>query len=124
MGTLMKGIEVLSQAEVPTDKAINSFVFWIIVAAFFIGTFVYCYVEIGPDRPSEWIGIIVIAITGAVMGSIFGFIIGMATGTPTDYETRYKVTISDEVQMNDFFEKYEIVSQDGKIYEIKEKEND
>lgn len=124
MGTLMKGIEVLSQTEVPTDKALNSTVFWIIVVAFFIGTFVYCYVEIGPDRPSEWIGIIIIAAAGAVMGSIFGCMIGMATGTPTDYETRYKVVISDEVQMNDFFENYEIVSQDGKIYEIKEKEND
>lgn len=124
MDTLIKGIEVLSQTEVPTDKAMNLVVFWTIVIAFFIGTFVYCFVEIGPDRPSEWIGSIVIAVLGAVIGCIFGYIIGIATGTPTDYETHYKVVISDEVQMNDFFKNYEIINQDGKIYEIREKEND
>ena len=124
MSTLIKGIEVLSQTEVSTDKEINLIVFWTIVIAFFVGTFVYCYVEIVPDRPSEWVASIVIAILSAIIGCIFGYIIGMATGTPTDYETHYKVVISDEVQMNDFFKNYEIVNQDGKIYEIKEKEND
>ncbi len=124
MGTVMNGVEILSQTEVSTDVKINLIVFWLIVAVFFIGTFVYCLVEIAPTKPSEWIGSVVIAVLGAAIGCIFGYIIGAVTGTPTDYETHYKVIVSDEVQMNEFFEKYEIVDQDGKIYEIKEKEND
>ena len=84
----------------------------------------FSLLEIAPTKPSEWIGSVVIAVLGAAIGCIFGYIIGAVTGTPTDYETHYKVIVSDEVQMNDFFKKYEIVDQDGKIYEIKEKEND
>ena len=38
-----------------------------------------------------------------------------------EYETHYKVTISDEVEMNDFYETYEIVEQDGKIYTVRER---
>jgi Na+/melibiose symporter-like transporter len=38
--------------------------------------------------------------------------------------TRYKVTISDEVSMNDFLERYEIVDQEGKIYTVRERDGD
>lgn len=34
----------------------------------------------------------------------------------------HKVTISDEVSMNEFYEKYEILDQDGKIYTVRERE--
>lgn len=36
-------------------------------------------------------------------------------------EYEYKVTISDEVSMNEFMKKYEIINQEGKIYTIKER---
>ena len=39
----------------------------------------------------------------------------------TKYETQYKVTISDEVKMDEFCEKYEIIEQDGKIYTVRER---
>lgn len=38
-----------------------------------------------------------------------------------DY-VEYKVTISDEVSLNEFFNKYEIIDQEGKIYTVKEVE--
>ena len=37
------------------------------------------------------------------------------------YQTRYEVTISDEVNFNEFNSKYEIVEQNGLIYTIVEK---
>lgn len=40
---------------------------------------------------------------------------------PDEYETHYKVTISDEVSMNDFLERYEIIDQEGKIYTVRER---
>lgn len=56
-----------------------------------------------------------------IIGFAFGVLLGYATGDPVKYETQYKVTISDEVQMNEFLEQYEIIDQDGKIYVIREK---
>lgn len=46
------------------------------------------------------------------------------SGKLSSYKTgkyEYKVTISDEVSLNEFYDKYEIVDQEGKIYTIKEK---
>ena len=36
----------------------------------------------------------------------------------------HKVTIDDSVSMNEFLDKYEILDQEGKIYTVKEREND
>ena len=52
---------------------------------------------------------------------MFGSIVGSSCSRPVEYTTEYKVTISNEVLMNEFNEKYEIVSQDGKIYTIRER---
>ena len=37
------------------------------------------------------------------------------------YQTRYEVTISDEVNFNEFNSRYEVVTQNGLIYTIIEK---
>ena len=39
------------------------------------------------------------------------------------YQTRYEVTISDEVNFNEFNSRYEVVTQNGLIYTIIEKES-
>ena len=60
-------------------------------------------------------------IAGSLIG---GLILGVSMGTslvePTEYETHYKVTISDEVPMNEFLERYEIIDQEGKIFTVRE----
>jgi hypothetical protein len=58
---------------------------------------------------------------------VVGFLIGIPFGyTDADsrkiYGEEYKVTISDEVSMNEFLEKYEIIDQEGKIYTVRERE--
>ena len=66
-------------------------------------------------------------IYGSIIGAIFGLLLGaLVSGirsTPEVYETHYKVSISDEVSINEFLEEYEIIDQEGKIYIVKEKEN-
>ena len=52
---------------------------------------------------------------------IAGILIGLGNASPTHYIPTYKVTISDEVSMNEFMDKYEILNQDGKIYTVKER---
>ena len=124
MGTLINGLELLSETEISTATALNPFAFWAFIIIFFTAAVTFCCVELKPRTVGEWTGSIVITILITLLGWAFGYIIGMSTGEPTDYETHYKVLISDEVSMNEFYNKYEIIEQDGKIFEIKEKKND
>lgn len=66
-------------------------------------------------------------LTGLVTGLLMGAIIGALPASinkPIAYETQYKVTIADEVSMNEFMAKYEIVNQEGKIYTVREINNE
>lgn len=62
---------------------------------------------------------ILFVIFGIICGGLIGFGVE-AIATPP--ETRYQVLIDETVSMTEFFEKYEIIEQEGKIYTIKEKE--
>lgn len=66
-------------------------------------------------------GTIAVIIIGFLLGMGIGVGVGFANnGAPTAYETHYKVLISDEVPLNEFLERYEIVDQDGKIFVVRE----
>ena len=58
---------------------------------------------------------------GVGVGALFGTMVGDAVSTPIEYITQYNVTISDEVSMAEFCERYTIVRQDGKIFTVREK---
>lgn len=60
----------------------------------------------------------VVGIVLTIVGIFGNLTIRKSTG---NYE--YKVTISDEVNLVEFNEKYEIINQEGLIYTIKEKED-
>lgn len=62
-----------------------------------------------------------------LIGSIL-FILGLVftilfykTEHPIAYKTQYQVTADDSVSLNKFLEKYTIISIDGKIYTVEEK---
>lgn len=116
---MIKGIEVLSQAEVVTEAMFNWKVFWFTVAVVgVIGILISILAlqDVGWDAVAIFSAAIVVfagGLIGAMMGAVFEI--------PKTYETQYKVIISDEVPMNEFLEKYEIVDQEGKIYTVKEK---
>lgn len=67
-------------------------------------------------------GTIAMIIVGFLMGMIIGVVAGFNTdGAPAAYETHYKMLVYDEVPMNEFLERYEIVDQEGKIYTVRER---
>ena len=78
---------------------------------------IYLVVEVNDD----WICIPLMTTILVCVGAIIGLLLAALFRTPTKYETQYKVTISDEVSMNDFLEKYEIIETEGKIYTVREK---
>lgn len=116
----MSGIEILATEEVVTKFAMNMTAFWtaggiLCIICVILGIFMsieFC----------EWKSFLVLGLTGLIFGLLFGSLAGAAFRTPTEYETQYKVTISDEVSMNEFLEKYEIIDQEGKILTIRERE--
>lgn len=119
----MTGVEILATEQVATAFGFGWGVFWItgllvgVVLAFAFWGFAECN-HLGTG------GTIVTVIIGFLIGmGVFGTLIGANTnGAPTAYETHYKVTISDEVPMNEFLERYEIIDQEGKIFIVREVE--
>lgn len=76
-----------------------------------------------PLDGDEWFEVIAIGALMSILGAVLGVVIW--SGVSDDAKrstTTYDVLISDEVKMNEFNEQYEIVSQNGNIYTIKERE--
>ena len=114
----MNGVEILSSNEVVVDSVFA----WgsAIVAALIslsvtllIGLIAYAFTY---DVFDVYMSISI----GILIGILAGYGVGLDNSTPTKYETQYKVAISDEVSMNDFLEQYEIIDQEGKIYTVRE----
>ena len=115
----MTGVEILATQEIATAWTFN----W-------IGCFTWFGVALGAFIIAGGIAGVVhsdaslfgaLAIVGIIFSVGIGVLVGFFDGTPTEYETQYKVTISDEVLMNDFLESYEIIDQEGKIYTVRER---
>lgn len=116
----MTGVEILATQDVATAFGFNwNAMFVTIVISGFFGAFLFvlCLVDLW----SWWKR----ALLGFGIALVISFLIGSAAfqnDRPIEYETQYKVTISDEVQMNEFFDKYEIIDQEGKIYTVRERD--
>lgn len=116
----MSGVEILSIIEEPillfNEEAFGITLFISVVISFFIGS----YMAI---TESEWLYLPLLFIIGIAIGALLGLIAGAICYIETnEVETSYKVLVSDEVFLNEFLDKYEIIDQDGKIYTVRERE--
>ena len=117
----MEGVEILSEQVVYITEY-QSWVFWLIVGICATIGFV-----IGGTLGSggfDFGDAFILLIPFILLGLFFGCIGLVATSKPTD-EILYieqKVTVSDEVSMNEFYEKYNVIKQEGKIYTVRERE--
>ena len=110
---IMNGIEVLSKSEIKTIST-SSLLIMTFVCIFIILTGLFISISI--FDVDENLAALVLSTALLVLFFMVSKSLEKSTGK---YE--YKVTISDEVSLNEFYDKYEIVDQDGKIYTIKEK---
>ena len=114
----MSGIEILAIEEIGVEFAFNWMAFFITFGAILVIFLLFgIYMSVHWD---DWFQLSVGIILGIILGIVFGFSTGVGLHTPTTYENQYKITISDEVSMNEFTEKYEIIDQEGKIYTVRE----
>ena len=116
----MTGIEILAIEEVATGFAFNWQYFWLGILGVVIAGFVFGAIYSIIDQ--DIAGVIAGSVLGVFCGIILGVALGAECSIPTEYETQCKVIISDEVPMNDFLARYEIIDQEGKIYTVREKE--
>ena len=117
----MDGVNILNQFEVVTKTVFSWESFWwgiligvgigLIVAiifgiseadwyAFFLGLGIYC------------------AAIGLMIGLLNGFGLNPRI---VEYETRYEVSIDENVNMQEFMDRYEILETRGSIYTVREK---
>ena len=99
----MEGVEILAIGQIGVGSGFN----WLmaIIAGFLCGAIAFAFGLINNDT----IIAIVIGLFAAILAGLF---VGLADVIPTHYVPTYKVIISDEVSMNEFTERYEILEQD------------
>ena len=117
----MSGVEILASSEVAVEYAFNWGAFWI-AGCIVLGICVGFGVALYYNDEIYMGGTIFIIVIGLLFGLLFGFLSGIAFEEPVEYTTEYEVTVLDEVSMNDFYGKYEVISQEGKIYTVRERE--
>lgn len=115
----MTGVEILTATEVVVASTFNV---WIGIVALIVCIIIGGIINyIAAGRWRDWTD----GIAGCYLSLLPGFIVALAvvsiTASPTEYETQYKVTVSDEVFINEFYEKYEVIDQEGKIFTVREK---
>ena len=118
---MLKGITILNSYDIITpewnDKIFPAIAFSFVTISG-IALIVYIFRN-SKQRKDAFVPSFIISIF-TLLG-IFGSIHGFTHLPENKYQTRYKVTISDEVNFNEFNSKYEIVTQKGLIYTIIEK---
>ena len=107
---MLQGVEILSQEVVNTVRCNYSILIIGIIVSMSLGVFFSCLAKSYCGQAILFLGIFI-----SLIFTLTFFI-------PTGEYTQYKVTISDKVNFVEFNEKYEIISQDGEIYTIKERE--
>lgn len=109
----MEGIEILSIGEIGINPVFN----WpmAIIGGILLGAIpALCA---GASEDSVGLFVVMFILCAPFFGAICGFSIEKYTDTaPT-----YKVVISDTVSLNEFYDKYEVLEQDGKIFTIMER---
>lgn len=112
----MAGIEILNEYIVASEWAFNYWVaLGILVVALMVGVIV-CIKE--KEAPL----IILFLVLGVSAGALAGSFMGCIAPLEQHQVTRYEIIIDDTVSMNEFYEKYEIIDKEGKIYTVEEKE--
>lgn len=110
---MLEGIEVLNKTEIMSHPIWAEYVGII----FFFATLIFLIIGLASRKPKlmHLIGIITSFLISIICVCICGFV-----KIPTEKYV-YQVTIDNSVSMTEFYEMYEIIEVNGKIYTIKEK---
>lgn len=109
---LLEGVELLSTTRTLSEgECILLLLVGIIAFGLSLWLFIVSICE--NSIPLTFCGLLLIGLCSWCTGLLFSEMV--------EPEIAYKVTVEDSVSMNEFYEKYEILDIDGKIYTIKER---
>ena len=115
---MLKGVTILNSYDVIAPEWYG--IFFLLLLLVFVAISVIIYISRNSKQKKDaFIPSFIVSIF-TLLG-IFVSIHGFTHLFENKYQTRYEVTISDEVNFNEFNSKYEIVTQNGLIYTIIEK---
>jgi formate/nitrite transporter FocA (FNT family) len=117
----MNGVEILNQTTI-YETDVYLWIFWVIVSAGFLislGVAIYNWAQYGFD--GVFIAVIFLVTLLCFWIGLLGVVLS-AHDTDTVDHIEYQVTVSDDVNFNEFSAKYEILGQEGRIYTVKERE--
>ena len=117
----MEGVTILNSFEVVTDYIFSWESFWWF-ALFGVGIGLIAAGLFGL-REQDWFAFFVcLGMCCTIFGLFFGLLGGGVFGPkPVEYETHYEVSINEEVNMQEFMDKYEVIETRGSIYTVREK---
>lgn len=121
---MLKGITILNSYDIISHEWGGTFfpaIVFSFVAISGIALIIYIFRN-SKQRKDAFIPSFIVSIF-TLLG-IFVSIHGFTHLPENKYQTRYEVTISDEVNFNEFNSKYEVVKHEGLIYTIVEKTNE
>lgn len=119
----MNGVTILNSVEIVAETAHGwnnrcTISFCIMAAGLLL--LLYMLWVSGKCREEVFNVFSVIGVAMFVFGLVFT-ILFYKIENPIAYKTQYQVTADDTVSLNEFLEKYDIISIDGKIYTVEEK---
>lgn len=109
----MEGIEILSIGEIGISPVFN----W--TAAIICGILFGLIPSFLAGISENSVGLFFVMFILCTL--FFGALCGVGIEKYADTVPTYKVTISDTVSLNEFYDRYEILEQDGKIFTIMER---
>lgn len=117
----MNGVEILAIEQVAVSWKYNWGAFWAVFLILFGLMLIGGLIAFADERD---LGVLVIfAIGGLALGAVIGAVVGGGASIAAGYVEEYKATVSEDVSLVEFNERYEIVEQEGKIYTVREREN-
>lgn len=113
----MQGIEILNT--ILPEKPINIFMasFYCVLTLFWL---FFIFAEIGSEGKGSNRNFLLSIILAVSIGIMFGITITTIKNRNLNPE-QYEALIDNKIDFNEFYNKYEIINQRGKIYTIQEK---
>jgi hypothetical protein len=116
----MTGVEILTSTEVAVVWEFNWVVFWIVSSIILVIVAAIGFWQWLRDY-CDFLIVPTLIVVGLFGGVVIGALLGSTSSKPIEYTMEHKVIASDDVLLNEFNKKYEIVGQEGKIYIVREK---
>ena len=117
----MQGVTILNQFEVVTKTVFSWESFWR-GALIGVGIGLIAAIIFGLNEADLGAFFFALGAFCTLLGLLVGLIAGgVLAPKPVEYETHYEVSINEEVNMQEFMDKYEIIETRGSIYTVREK---